>query len=383
MSHLSPFRALVIAFVFALIGAGGAGFEGTVTSGASIASATTTQSKSPTAPIVSRQRCATNRAAGPMTFVSPFLYDASAGIIDVVDAKVLGYFAQLCITVNIVIPSYSLSPYELVSAGKGTVTGEGSAADFLLESANGANLVAIATMAHTSDYALLTRPSITHLSQLSGKLLAYHTVLPVVLSEMLKKSGANLAAIHQVNDTSYDPTVLFAKTPGFSALQAYQSNEPLTLAAAGYRPGRAFREWTPEQFGVPGTFNVQVVNGTFLKKHRSTVADFLRAELHAMDFCLAHESICVTTEQQVARSAGFPSSLTHALAEWRLEATLIRNHTLPGLGIGVETAAEWQPEARAVVAYHLVAHAPALGRIEDTSLAAGLYHSRSLIWPGR
>lgn len=350
--------------------------------GSAVSSASTRSVTGSTAPIVSAKRCATNRAAGVMTFVSPFLYDASAGIIDVIDAKVLGYFAEMCITVNIVVPSFSLSPYELVSAGKGTVTGEGSAADTLMETSNGANLVAVATMANSSDYALLTRPTITKLRQLDGKLLAYHTVLPVVLSEMLKRAGANLALIHQVNDTSYDPTILFAKTPGFSALQAYQSNEPLTLAAAGYRPGRAFREWTPGQFGVQGTFNVQVVNGTFLKRHPATAADFFRAEFHALNFCLAHESTCVTLEQRAASVAGFPGSLTHSLAEWKLEASLIKNHTLSGKGIGVETTAEWAPEARAVVAYHLVARAPSLARVENTTLLPSLYHNTSLIWPG-
>ena len=372
MFHFSPSRGFAVASVILASGLSGIGISGAATS----------QTKSSTAPIVSHQRCATNRAAGPMTFVSPFLYDASAGIIDVIDAKVLGYFSQMCIAVNIVVPSYSLSPYELVSAGKGTITGEGSAADSLMETANGANLVAIATMANASDYALLTRPSISRLPQLEGKLLAFHTVFPVVLSEMLKKAGANLSAIHEVNDTSYDPTVLFAKTPGFSALQAYQSNEPLTLAAAGYRPGKAFHLWTPGQFGVKGTFNVQVVNGTFLKKHRSTVADFLRAEFHALNFCLAHASTCVTMEQKVAQSAGFPGSLAHSLAEWKLEAALIRGHMLPGLGIGVETAAEWRPEAKALVTYGLISRAPVLSKVEDTSLAASLYHKTSLVWPG-
>jgi len=372
VTHLSPLRALSVASISVMTCLTGVGLSGALAG----------PLKSSTAPIVTHQRCAENRAAGPMTFVSPFLYDASAGIIDVVDAKALGYFSQLCIAVNIEVPSYSLSPYELVGAGKGTITGEGSAADALMETANGANLVAIATMADASDYALLTRPSITRLPQLAGKLLAYHTVFPVVLSEMLKRSGANLSLIHEVNDTSYDPTVLFARSPGFSALQAYQSNEPLTLEAAGYRQGTAFREWTPGQFGVKGTFNVQVVNGTFLKKHRSTVADFLRAELHALDFCLAHESTCVTMEQKVATSAGFPGSLTHSLAEWRLEATLIRNHRLAKTGIGVETAAEWRPEAKAVVAYRLIAHAPPLSRVEDTTLAASLYRGTSLVWPG-
>jgi NitT/TauT family transport system substrate-binding protein len=334
-----------------------------------------------TPPVVTSARCAANRAAGPMTFVSPFLYDASAGIIDVVDAQSLGYFSQLCITVRIEIPSEASSPYEIVAAGRGTVTGEGSAADDLVGVAHGANLVAIATYADTSDYALLTRPQITKLSDLDNKLLGYHTVLPVVLSEMLKSGGADLAKITEVNDTSYDPRILLAKEPGYSALQAYQSNEPLTLAADGDLPGKAFREWTPAQFGVKGTFNVQVVNGTFLKDHRATVADFLRAELHATDYCIAHESACVTLEQAAATKAGYPATISHDLAEWKFEAGLITHHGLAGRGIGVETTAEWAPEAAALEKYGLVKSTPDVAKVEDTTLAASLYHGTSLIWP--
>jgi NitT/TauT family transport system substrate-binding protein len=316
-----------------------------------------------------------------MTFVSPFLYDASAGIIDVVDAQALGYFSALCITVHIEVPAQTSSPYELVAAGQGTVTGEGSAADDLLEVATGANLVAIATYADTSDYALLTRPSITKLSQLDGKLLGYHTALPVVLSEMLKSAGADLSKITEVNDTSYDPSILLAAKPGYSALQAYQSNEPLTLAAEGDAPGKAFREWTPSQFGVKGTFNVEIVNGTFLRDHAATVADFLRAELHATAYCLAHETNCVTLEQKAAVKAGFPSTVSHDLAEWRYEAGLIKSDGLPGVGVGVETAAEWAPELKAVTEYGLVKSAPSLAKVENTTLAASLYKGKQLIWP--
>ncbi len=331
--------------------------------------------------LVSKAECAANRATGTITFVSPFGYDASAGIIDVVDAKQLGYFQQLCLTVALEVPSFSVSPYELVAAGQGTVTGEGSAADTMTGTAGGANLVAVATLGATSDYAIVTRPSITKLSQLNGKILGYHTVLPVVLAEMLRRGGASLSKITQVNDTSYDPSILFNTQPGYSALQAYQSNEPLTLAADGYRLGTGFREWTPAQFGVQGTFNVQVMNGSFLRRHPTAAADFLRAELHALDFCLGHETTCVTLEQGVAKAAGYSSNLSHALAEWKIEAGLIRKSALPGRGIGVQTASEWASEARAALSYGLVAHAPVLSRIENTTLAAGLYHGTTLIWP--
>ncbi|HVC24731.1 MAG TPA: ABC transporter substrate-binding protein [Acidimicrobiales bacterium] len=323
---------------------------------------------------VSAARCARNRAAGPMTFVSPFSYDASAGIIDVVAAQQLGYFRDLCVTVKFVMNSYT--PNQLVSAGAGTVTGEGSAADDLVLVANGANLVAIATFGDTSDYALLTQSSITKLTQLEGKTVAYHTTMPVIITEMLKKAGVDVSKLNEVNDISYNPDLL--PEGKFAALQAYRSNEPITLRAEH----QGFREYIPSQFGVHGTFNLQVVNRTYLARHRATVADFLRAELHAFDFCGVHPLTCVKFEDAAAAAAGVKNNQAHDVAEWKFEYALAVRHTLPGAGVGVQSQAEWAPEVAALKASGLVTHVPPLSTYEDTALAASLYHGKSLVWPG-
>jgi NitT/TauT family transport system substrate-binding protein len=343
------------------------------TSGAATRSAGTHKSA------ISAARCATNRHAGTMTFVSPFGYDASAGIIDIFAAQSLGYFKAMCIDVAVSIPSYTTSPYIVVSSGRGTVTGEGSAADDLLEVANHANLVAIATFGDTSDYAILTKGSVTNLRELEGKTLGYHTVVPVVLSEMLANAKVDIAKVHEVNDTSYDPRLLVQGK--FDAIQAYQSNEPLQLAAEGYKKGSAFREWLPSSLGVQGTFNVQIVNGTFLKQHRSTVADFLRAELKAAAYCIANARACVGIEQAAASRAHVTYNTAFALAEWRYESALVTHHTLSGKGIGVQSAAEWMPEYKAVLAYKLAKSLPPLSAIEDSALVASLYRGSTLIWP--
>jgi NitT/TauT family transport system substrate-binding protein len=323
---------------------------------------------------ISSAECAANRTAGTMTFLSPFGYDASAGILDVYAAVQLGYFRQLCLTVDF-NPNASFAPVNPeVSAGTATITGEGSAADELTDVANGTAVTAIATFGDTSDYALLTRSSITNLRQLQGKTLGYHAPFPVVLTEMLKKAGVDVAKVHEVNDTSFDPTVLI-KGP-YDALQAYQSNEPLTLQTDGY--AKDFTEWKPSQFGVNGTFNVQVVNTRFLKEHPMAVQDFLRAELHGFDFCTANAKECIGL---AAKAAGKTYNVAHELAEWTLESALAAHHTLTGKGIGVQSFAEWTPELRAVVALKSAKRVPTLASTEDTRLAASLYNGKRLIWP--
>ena len=271
---------------------------------------------------------------------------------------------------------FNSAVYTDVSAGVGTVSGQGSAADDLAAVSSGAHYTAISTFGDTSDYVLLTRAAITNLRQLAGKTLAYHTVLPVVLTEMLQKAGVDVAKVHEVNDNSYTPSLLI-KGP-YQALQAYGTNEPLTLDAEGY--GKDFREWTPAEEGVKGTFNVQVVNTKFLNAHRGAVADFLRAELHAFDYCTTHGATCVG---YLAKAAGKDYDVSQSNKEWSLESALALKHTLPGKGVGVQSMAEWTPERNALAAAtpKLVPSVPSLGSAMDTGIAASLYHGKQLIWP--
>jgi len=322
-------------------------------------------------PALGGAACQANKSVGVVKFVSPFGYDASAGIIDVYAALKLGYFQQLCLNVQFVDAPPG-EAYSLVSAGTAEVTGEGSAADAIVAEANGANFIGISTFGDVSDYALLTRKDITSLKQLEGKVLGYHTVLPVVIHEMLAKAGVELSKVKLVNDTTYNPLLLVHGH--YDAIQAYQSNEPITLRA-DHEP---FNMWTPSQFGVQGTFNVQVVNRAFLAAHGQAMADFLRAELRAFYFCTSHGAECVA---YLAKASPFAYDTAHAEQEWQIESKLAEDHHLPGQGIGVQSVAEWQPEADAVLQYKLVDKPVDLAKAQDGALASSLYHGTQLIWP--
>ncbi len=324
-------------------------------------------------PLLSAAQCATNRAVGPITYASPFGFDASAGILDVFVAQRLGYFANLCLTVNVVTNATDVN--ELVSSGRAQFTNEGSAADTLEAIAGGANLVGVDTSGNTSDYAVVTGPSITSLRQLDGHTLGYYNVLPVVIREMLVRAGATISRVHLVADTNYDPTQVLQGT--VQGLQAYQSNQVITLRALHAR----FHEFTPQQFAIPGTYNVMVTNVAFLHRHRAAAADFMRADLHALHYCLAHPTACVAIEGADSRAAGVPFSTSHENAVWSLERRLTLASTLAGRGVGVQTYAEWRPEAAALRRFGVLAHVPSLARAEDVSLVAGLYRGTTLVWP--
>ncbi|HUC35984.1 MAG TPA: ABC transporter substrate-binding protein [Acidimicrobiales bacterium] len=318
-------------------------------------------------------QCTTNRAAGTMTYASPFGFDASAGILDVFAAQRLGYFSDMCLEVDIV--TSSTTPYELVSAGTATVSNIGSAADDLAQVASGADIEAVATYGDTSDYALLTQPSITKLRQLEGKTFAYHSTVPVAITEMFQAAGVAVSKLRAIDTQDYDPDQLIQGHE--SALQAYQSNEPLTLRAQGAK----FHEFTPSQFGIRGTFNVQVFNKPFLEQHPKAVADFMRAELHAFYYCSSHQSSCISIEQGYANAAGSEYEVSHEKAVWKLESALALHHTLAGVGVGVESRTEWQPEATAIRHYGLVRLVPSLLEWENTTIVASLYRGTTLVWP--
>jgi NitT/TauT family transport system substrate-binding protein len=324
-------------------------------------------------PLVGRTECAANRAAGTVTYVSPFGFDASAGIIDVFAADHLGYFRDLCLNVRLITNAQNSAA--LVSSGRATTTSTGSAADFLVLAANGAHVKAVATYGDVSDYCIITRPDISSLQQLAGHTLGYHFVKEAPDLEMLRAAGVDLSRVKMVDTPDFDPNQVVQGR--LDAVGCYQSNEPLTLRAEGAR----FHEFTPAEFGVSGTYNVVFFNAGFLAAHHDAAQDWMRADLHAFAYCVVHQAACLQIEAHYAAAAGADFPIAHERAVWRLEAALSVAHTLPGRGVGVESAAEWAPEAREVERFGLAGPLPRLSSVEDTSLVASLYRGAALVWP--
>jgi NitT/TauT family transport system substrate-binding protein len=323
--------------------------------------------------LVSSAECAANRDAGTITYVSPFGFDASAGIIDVFAADKLGYFSDLCLKVRIITSAQNAAA--LVSAGTATTTSTGSAADFLVLASNGSNVTAVATYGDTSDYCIIAKPGLTTLKDLEGHTLGYHFVEEAPDLEMLRAAGVDLAKVKLVDTKDFDPNQIVEGR--LDSVGCYQSNEPLTLRAEHVK----FSEFTPAQYGVRGTYNVVFFNTGFLAAHGGAAADFMRADLHAFDYCETNQAQCVSIEHGYATAAGADFSVSHESAVWHLEAALSRDHALPGSGIGVESAAEWGPEAAEVARFGLATNVPPLGKVENTTMVAALYRGDTLIWP--
>ncbi len=319
-------------------------------------------------------RCAENRAAGTINDVVGNFFGPGAGGIEDFVAQQLGFFKTECLTVNLLTTSVNAT--ELVSTDAAQIGGAGSAADFLESAANGANIEGVVTFGDASPYTLLTQTSITNLKQLEGKTVGYHTSIPVILLEELKKAGVDTSKVDFVNDTSYNPDLL--PEGDFYAIQAYTDNEPLTLKSQGL----PFTEWDPDKYGVPGTYDPEFVNRTWAKKHPTAIADFLRADIYALDYCYGHGAECVNIEAQAAAAAGASYPIPHKLQQFNSAAHLVIAARLPKVGFGVETYAEWQPEYNALKQFHVVKSLPPLKQVENTTIVASLYSGTKLIWPG-
>jgi NitT/TauT family transport system substrate-binding protein len=326
------------------------------------------------APLLDKAHCDANKAAGKITYVSPFGFDASAGIIDVFAAEKLGYFGNMCVNVSFVTNSQNSTA--LVSAGTAQVSNIGSAADLMGQIANGANVVGVATYGDISVYTILSLPTITDLKQLEGKALGYHFVVPVSVLQMLKAAGVDTTKVKFVNTTSFDPNQLFQGR--FDAMEAYQSNEPIVLKGEG----KEFHQYNPDQLGVKGTFNVHIWNKDFLAKHTDVVSDFMRAELHAFEYCNTNADACIQIEKQYASDAGADYDVNHAKQVWALESKLAIDHSLPGKGVGVQSTEEWAPEAQAMLQYKIVPKLPPISDMQNNAIVAGLYSGTKLNWPG-
>ena len=323
--------------------------------------------------LISASRCAANRAAGTITYLTGFSWQASTGILDPLAAEALGYYADLCLRVRFEPGNGDpTSSGQLVAAGKVTVTELGSPADAIGDVTGTPSIPvdAVATYGNTTIDTLLTMPSITNLRQLDGKTIGYKGAMPPDVEAMLIKAGVDLSSVHEV-EVGYDPTVL--PRGQVQALTAYKSNEPIQLEDDGYK----IREWSPNNYGIPGAFNVFDVNRTWAKEHPGTLEDFLRATFKAFDFCLSHATSCV--DDAAKYEAGYP--VHQNVQRWQVESGIVEKGLLAGHGVGYEEMGQWQPSYQLLQRFHLIKGTVDLGQLVNPSYVDAIYRGATLIWP--
>jgi ABC-type nitrate/sulfonate/bicarbonate transport system substrate-binding protein len=194
-------RPLPIAVALALAGSlvvaacGSSSKAGSATTTAARDAATTTAAPTTTAAAgpgavtaagIPAERCAANKAAGKITYLSGFDFAASASIVEVIVAKEKGYFDKMCLDVELK-PSFSTANYPLIASNQAQFASGGSYSELVDNSKNGQKLAAVVIDGKTPNNALLVRDDgkVTALADLKGKVIGIKGAMPPALVAML------------------------------------------------------------------------------------------------------------------------------------------------------------------------------------------------------
>jgi len=322
---------------------------------------------------ISADRCAANKAAGPVIFLTSFAYAASAGILDVLAAKKQGFFDALCLDVTIQPGSNNT---QLVSAGTAQLAGVGGASDVLVAIDNGANVAGIATYGNVGAIELITMADsgINQLKDFAGKTVGYKGAIPPQFSALFQNNGVDPTSINWVS-VGYDPMIL----PGgqVQGLSAYKSNEPRALEAQGLK----IKEWDPDTFGIHSTFNTQIVNKDWAKKNPTAVEDFLRASFHGYGWMAQSDANLEAALAYAASLSDAGYDIPKSKARFKIETDLIAKSQPAGTGLGWQDAGQWQSEADALYRFKVVKAQPDIAAAQDNTYLKAIYNGTTLVWP--
>ena len=323
---------------------------------------------------ISAERCAKNKAAGKVTYLTGYQYQASASILEVIAAEKLGYFNDLCIDIEIQPGTGDTSSNaQLVAADKVQFTAV-SQQDLLLAADNGINMVGISSYSNAGLEVLMTMPEVTDLKQLNGTTLGQKGALPASITAMLDKAGADVNSMKQVT-VGYDPGVL--PRGQVRSLTGFISNEPNLLATSGDK----VKVWRPFDYNVPGSLGAMAVNPGFAADNPTAVEDFLRASLHAFDYCSDNAAECVG---YAAELGGVGYDADHNASIWKTEVDVIHETKADNVNLGMIDADNVEKLNQMLAQYGLVqsplSTEQAASRFNGTYVAS-LYQDGKLIWP--
>ena len=327
-------------------------------------------------------RCAANKAAGKITYLSSFDFSASASIVDVLVAKQKGYFDDLCLDVT-VKPSFSTENYPLIAADEAQISSGGSFSEVVdYAGRNDAGFVALAVEGRTGIDALIVKDGqSTELSDLKGKTIGVKGAITPSVAAMLAKAGLVEGKDYQtVLLDGFDPKVHIA-IPEIIGFPGFKSNEPLQLKAAGI----PFKLYDPADYGIPGSFGVLYTNSTFLEDFPTAAEDFMRATMKGLADALADPKAAADIAVGMINANGNAQHLSPEgeVARWEVESKLVSNTTASDLPIGAPDAKLLQTEVNTYADIGLFdGQVPDFSTLVNTTLVKSLYDaSGKVIWP--
>ncbi len=327
-------------------------------------------------------RCAANKAAGTITYLSSYDYAASASIVDVLVAQEKGYYAALCLDVEIK-PSFSTENYPLIAANDAQFSSGGSFSEMVdFAGANDAGFVALAVEGRTGLDALITKEGAAPtLADVKGKKIGVKGAITPAVKAMLAKQGLVEGIDYEtVNLEGFDPLV-HIQVPDIVGFPGFKSNEPHQLDAAGVR----FKLYDPSDFGIHGSFGVLYTNLTFLQEQPTAAQDFMRATMHgladAIDDPVAAARVAVAAIN--ANGNALVLSPEGEITRWAVESKLVNDGVTATAPLGLPLVDELTEEVTAYAEIGLFdGVAPVIDTMVDASVLDGIYDDTgTLVWP--
>ncbi|WP_017587697.1 ABC transporter substrate-binding protein [Nocardiopsis ganjiahuensis] len=326
------------------------------------------------APVIDQERCDTNAAAGTVTYITGYHYQASVTQLEVIAADALGLFDALCLDVEIQPGNGDvMGNAQLVSAGTAHFTPTSNEAEILQANARDHEIIGIATYGHVPISSLLTGTDIEDLTELEGQTLGHQSMIPAPLEAMLVAAGVDVDAIDQV-EAGYDPSVL--PRDQIQALTGFRSNEPHQLDAMD----EDYTEWLPEDFGVVGSFGVMATNPEWAEENPTVTEDFLRAVAQAFDHCSENGEECVQYAADLDE-AGYDTE--HNLKVWNTERELVGASTPDDQPNGYIDLALTEQEGETLLDNGALDELPDLEPLFDPRYLESVHVATEVVWPGQ
>lgn len=332
-------------------------------------SATTAGSTATTGTADAAARCAKNKAAGKITYLSSFDFAAAASIIDVVVADAKGYFKDLCLDVDLK-PSFSTANYKLVAANQAQFSAAGSYTEIINNSTDGAKFTAFVDYGKTPIEGLVAKdPATASVAALKGKTIGVKGDIPPSIVALLASAGLKRGTDYkEVLLDGFDPKAHLQQA--IDAVPVFKSNEPGQLDAGGI----TYKLFDPTTEKIPGSFGILYTSADYAAKNPTVVEDFARAALKGWEDAAADPAAAVKASLDRINAAGNQNFLTEAGETFRWKAELAEAQKgAAGKPVGLVDPAVFDAEVKAYTDAGILKAADP--KAYDAKIAAGLYGS--------
>jgi putative hydroxymethylpyrimidine transport system substrate-binding protein len=338
--------------------------------------------------------CATDRKAGTITYITPFGYSGSPGIIDIFMAQKLGYFKDMCL--NVTINATAHSPQTLVGAGTATASSTSGGENLMSYDQEGGNrLVGVETVATFNPESIVLKSSCKSLTCLEGGTFGYYNAIDPTAVAELKAANVDISKVKFVQLTNRNPITAIQEVTG---VDSFVGSQDITLKAANV----PYTEVTAQSLGVYNTTNEMFMNKAWEQSHKAAAGNFVRATIKALDYCLKNakqSNACITYLSNTADAAGDATSFNITLNKpvWDFQANTTKKYGTKPLGTFAPGSKAWTITTKAY--YQMKTDTEEADRLSgltvsgklfypteksmfDYKLASGLYSkSGQLIWP--